>query len=80
MPLIPLLASKISAVPPVCRANAELNEMAPGALAEDDVVVLDVDLLEGAAELVAAEPELAGAAGAVGRNELFVGPKPTLAA
>jgi len=64
LPAIPLLASRISAVPPVCRAKAELFRMPEeglaGAVVEDPVEAL-VPLVAGAVDELEELEELLGA-------------------
>lgn len=77
----PLLASRVSAVPPVFSAVAELYSTAAGGLADvaaDDPLVEDAVVLDELAEVDAVEelPVLA-AAGAVGWKLEFLAPKPT---
>ena len=83
LPAEPLLASSNSAVPPVCKANAELTGMPDDGLAEALVeLALDdepldeepVDVLE---EPEVAEAPLGGGEGAVGVKVLLLLPKPS---
>ena len=83
LPAEPLLASSNSAVPPVCKANAELIGMPDDGLAEALVeLVLDEDPLDEEAVDVLEEPEVAevplgGGEGAVGVKVSLLLPKPS---
>ncbi len=86
LPAEPLLASRSSAVPPVCKAYAELFEMPDDGVAEAPVeLVLDddpldeepVDVLEELEELEVAEVPLGGGEGAVGVKVALLLPKPS---
>ena len=83
LPAEPLLASSSSAVPPVCKANAELIGMPDDGLAvplvelvlgEDPLDEEPVDVLE---EPDVAEAPLAGGEGAVGVKVSLLLPKPS---
>ena len=86
LPAEPLLASSNSAVPPVCKANAELFGMPDDGVAEAPVEpVLDddpldeepVDVLEELEEPEVAEVPLGGGEGAVGVKVALLLPKPS---
>jgi hypothetical protein len=83
LPAEPLLASSNSAVPPVCKANAELIGMPDDGLAEALVeLALDDDPLDEEAVDVLEEPEVAeaplgGGEGAVGAKVSLLLPKPS---
>ena len=76
VPVEPLLASRSSAVPPVCSASAELRAMPDGGLAEPPVEpALDDDPFDEEPEV--AEALLGGGEGAVGVNVSLLLPKPS---
>ena len=83
LPAEPLLASSNSAVPPVCKANAELIGMPDDGLAEALVeLALDDDPLDEEPVDVLEEPEVAevplgGGEGAVGAKVSLLLPKPS---
>ena len=86
LPAEPLLASRSSAVPAVCRANAEFFGMPDGGLAEPPVEPaldddpLDEEPAEGLDELEepeALEEPAGGGEGAVGANVSLLLPKPS---
>ena len=78
-----MLASKSSAVPPVCRANAEFSGMPDGGLAEAPVELvlveepLDEELVEVPDELEVADVLDAADEGAVGVKVELLLPKPS---
>jgi len=86
LPAEPLLASRSSAVPPVCKANAELIGMPDDGLAvplvelvlgEDPLDEEPLELLDELEELEVAEGALGGGEGAVGVKVALLLPKPS---
>jgi len=78
LPAEPLLASSSSAVPPVCKANAELIGMPDDGLAVPLVeLVLGEDPLDVLEEPDVAEAALGGWEGAVGVKVSLLLPKPS---
>ncbi len=78
-PLEPVLANRISAVPPVCSASAELNNTAEGELVETavDVPLEGLALLDELDDAELVEELAVVEAGAVGWKLEFWAPKPT---
>ena len=86
LPDEPLLESKSSAVPPVCKAYAELFGMPDDGVADPpdelalDEAPLDEELVDVLDELEELEVPVGGGGGAVGVNVSLLLPKPSAAA